>query len=186
MNKYFYAIFKPIVKFIGKLHAPYSNCLVTAEDYVNFRAFIKPGDVVLTRGNGELTNLFIDGFFKHATLFTDNNNIIEATGNGVGITETFDLLKRVDYFVILRYKHYNISQGFKPLFKFLGKEYDYTFEAKNDSFYCSELVLAVLEYLSGHKIFPNKKIAYPIDIYKDAVNFKVIYISKALRSISEI
>ena len=177
IRDFLFQMLTPIAKVVGKLHAPYSKCLITNNDYEYLKSTLKPYDIILTRSNGELTNLFIKGFYTHATMVVNNScDVIEATGDGVHTTSLFDLLKRIDYCAVITYRYNNTSKPI-PMIKYIGKPYDYLFKSKNSSYYCSELVLSILEDINNTKIVSDKVI-YPSEMLENDKMFDVYYRSK--------
>ena len=176
IRDFLFQMLTPIAKIVGKIHAPYSKCLITTKDYEAIKKLATPGNIILTRSNGELTNLFIKGFYTHATMIiNDKCDVIEATGEGVHITSLFDLLKRIDYCAVVNYKYHNNKS--LPLVKYLGKPYDYLFESGNSSYYCSELVLSILEDVNNTPIVGDKVI-YPSAIMANTKMFTTCYVSE--------
>lgn len=140
---------RPLTKLIGKIHAPYSHKLIRGKQYNDIKNYLKPGDVVLSRTRGELTNLFIPGFWSHAGHYIEQDGeryVIEAVGNGVQLTPLVEFMLTKDYF-----------GAYRPIFcgetaakeaalissRQVGVDYDYAFyftaDKTNKSFYCIEL-----------------------------------------------
>jgi uncharacterized protein YycO len=135
----------PITKYLGKMHAPFSHKLVTGRDYYNAREILKPGHVLLTRTEGEFSNLMIPGFWTHAAIYDGEERIIEATGAGVVWTDLVTFLMRKDHVAVYRpdfATEYDMQHAADWAERQRGKGYDYEFKGDNEAFYCSELVTA--------------------------------------------
>jgi uncharacterized protein YycO len=173
----------PISKIIGKIHAPFSERLLTGKDFYKIIELIKPGDILLSRTRYHLTNIFIPGFFKHSSLIVDKNNIIESTAEGVHLTSLYDFISTKDYIGISRLNSlysYNksIDDIVKIAIKQLGKFYDYEFSSDDKQFYCAELIY--FSYLqNGIKLLEPKNYITPQDIYNSSL-LNLIYISRSL------
>lgn len=143
-----------VLKTIGKLHSPWSHKKVNGEDYFSLLISVNRPCVLLSKTNGELTNLLIDGFWKHAAIYDGSKYVYEAIGVGVIKKDIITFLTSKDYVIAL-----NPIWSFDPvkLIDFcisnLGKPYDYQLRLSDrDSFFCSELVFTALKEASP--IFP--------------------------------
>lgn len=152
--KFLAELFKPISKFISKISLPYNKKLVTGADYYRSRDRIKPGDIIITRLEGELTNAVIPGFWTHGAvyagylqIFEDSQEtfpcVIEATTKGLVLTDLVSFLMSKDYFVTLKPTSGSFSgeKAVDFLLKKLGTPYDWDFDytlCSNDEFYCFE------------------------------------------------
>jgi hypothetical protein len=159
----------PIIRYLariaGTIHAPFSHKEVTSKDFAELLDLCAPGDIVLTHTKGELTNLLIPGFWKHAAMVsTDKDLVIEAVGQGVKRTCWFDFLRTKDYLVLVRpdrtpQKRFDAARQAETL---LGLGYDYEFESGDKEFYCSELV-NVSYGLVGKRLVPRGDNILPSD-----------------------
>lgn len=75
--------------------------LIDYEEMEQAKKFAQIGYIGLHRNIGDLSNVAIKGFFKHAWMFGGNNNIIEAVSEGVLPRHMFHPLS-TDYAVILK------------------------------------------------------------------------------------
>ena len=143
----------PILKLVGKIHAPYAKKLIKAHHYHYAKRYLKPGYVLLSRTYGELTNLVIPGELKHGAIFCGKNRITEALGVGVVINDLADFMFSKDEIVILRPLFCDDQDAVNAAQYALlqkGKPYDYEFKSSNQAFYCFELTYAAYrEALSG-------------------------------------
>jgi len=124
---------------------------LTAKQNEQLRALIKPGDIVLTYRKGYLTNLFFPGKFIHGLMYVGNVrdrvpapegsrlDLVEATGGGV-ILNSLDFIvgKHISRLVVLRP---NLSATdskavMDQLLGYMGRDYDMSFDFKNDSRLC--------------------------------------------------
>jgi hypothetical protein len=77
---------RPITNFFGHLHMPFTHKKVEGSEYYTAYKVLKPGSVLLTRIDGEVSNFFIPGFFTHAAIYTPDPAlevdewVTEATG----------------------------------------------------------------------------------------------------------
>jgi hypothetical protein len=102
---------------------------VSHEKIDEIKKLIKPGDVGLHRDIGFLSNLFIPGKFKHAWIFVDQDEIIEATKEGV-LQKSCRYPMRTDDLVILRPKLSLKArkEAVKKALNIVGFKYDVEFE----------------------------------------------------------
>ena len=138
---------------------------------------LKPGDVLITRHDTALTNLFLPGFWPHAALYvgtveqrealgvevseataiswSNERCVLEALKDGVHfrpITETL----AVDNFVVLRpnLSTADIKAGIERVVRHEGKLYNFDFDFfSSDRLVCSEVVYRAFDGL-GDLIFP--------------------------------
>ena len=117
-----------------------------------------PGDVLLGRTFGELTNLFIPGKYKHAALFacgvSDYPYAIEAIGTGVQKSDLIDFMLKRDIVGIYRMKGIDYKQSVDIVElakKYIGFPYDYEFRSDNKAFYCSEFVYSCYKETIGER-----------------------------------
>lgn len=127
------------------------------------------GSVILTRVNKCLSNIFIEGYYKHAGLI-DGNFVIEAkTKEGVISTPIEKFLSDKDEYVILCKKNSNDEDLMKIVHsarKKIGVGYDMLFEENDDEFYCSEAVYdSIVEADNDFSIDYGGKIILPQDLY---------------------
>jgi uncharacterized protein YycO len=116
---------------------------VTAEDLKLVVEHAKPGMIILTRTNHQLSNFFIPGYYKHAAMKIFKSKIIEATGDGVARASISKLLNTKDSFVLLKPKftdELHMMEAARASKLYEGRPYDYAFSARNFSIYCSELI----------------------------------------------
>ena len=165
---------------------------------------LEPGDVLVTRHDTALTNLFIPGFWPHAALYigtVEQRNalgldvqpdvaskwcgqhcVLEALKDGVRfrpITETL----AVDNFVVLRpnLSREHIQQGIERAIRHEGKLYNYDFDFFSaDRLVCSEVVYRAFDGL-GKLRFPltlraGRHTLSPEDLVKFAIDSNAMQI----------
>lgn len=131
-------------------------------------AFLLPGDVVVTRHDDALSNLFLPGFWPHAAFYVGSNSQREAIGleatdlgddirfleakkDGVLLRPTDDTMQ-VDAFVVLRptFDQKIVGEAIARGLTHEGKLYDFSFNfTAANRLACTELV-----YRSYHGVGP--------------------------------
>jgi len=131
----------PVLKLAGQIGKPEPK--VTAEFYYEAVDKIQPGDVLLSKEDFRLTNLFIPGFWSHAAIAIDNKYVMEAVGKGVVKTPMVKWIMSKDHVLILRFKgipsQIRAAAGLKAA-EHEHEPYDYGFASGNAAWYCAELV----------------------------------------------
>lgn len=154
---------QPFVKPIG------AGKRVTEEVRARLEEFLQPGDVLVTRHDDALSNLFLPGFWPHAAFYVGSNEqraaigvaseclidagvrFLEAKKDGVRLRPADDTL-RVDTFVVLRptLPSADVANAVERGLTHAGKLYDYIFDfTASDRLACTELV-----YRSYHGVGP--------------------------------
>lgn len=138
---------------------------------------LKPGDILITRHDTALTNLFLPGFWPHAALFVGNEHqrsamniqvdpkraarwsgdicVLEALKDGVHfrpITETL----AVDNFLVIRpnLNQAQIAKAIQRVSRHEGKLYNFDFDFfSSDKLVCSEVIYRAYDGL-GDITFP--------------------------------
>lgn len=178
----------PLVKFIATTHMPFSHKKVTSKHYYEAKSKLRSGDVILTRVQGELTNLFITGYWTHAAFFyrnvkeTVSERVIEATTKGVVKSDLIALLTTKDAFVILRPKEEFLLKSeilvnllIEKAESLVGKPYDYFLLSNNSSYYCSEIICNIYDVLLH--LLKDGEVVSPQDLYDELVGefFEVVH-----------
>ncbi len=186
-----------------------TNDEINNQDYKVFKYKLRPGDIILTRNKGYISNLFIPGFWTHAGIFIGNQkernlylnsrfekvippniDLIEALSDGV-VFSTFGRSFKADNIAVLRpeISKLEIDKVIEKALAQINKNYDFNFDLDSDSLiYCTELIYqAYLPYidLPIKKIFGRTCITAH-DLYKCAQidypqkdNFNLVYLDKS-------
>lgn len=136
---------KPLFVEIGKAHIPFSRKKMKLENVVKLKKIVKPGDVILVRTSGELTNWFIPGPYKHAAMYFGDDFVVESTGAGVHSTSLYDFIMTKDYVSVFTPRFCSDQEAEEAAnwaWMQRGRPYDYEFRSNNESFYCFELTYA--------------------------------------------
>lgn len=106
------------------------------------RDAMKPGDVLLSKSSGHLTNILIGGNFSHASLVIDRDRIAEMTANGFDVVSVDKFCSQTTRICLLRLSPEDALYGQKMAQKameFDNAEYDLDFTLGVETLYCSEL-----------------------------------------------
>jgi len=152
LRRFLLKLLYPITQRLGKVHAPWSHRAIKSYHYREIRKLIRPGDVFLLQKSGELSNLFIPGFWGHASIYCDKDRVVEAVGIGVVNTDLIDALLSRDAVMVRRPKFATPAEQKKAAdwaLQQIGAEYDLFFDPGNKAFYCSELIWMAYEKTMG-------------------------------------
>ncbi len=176
---------------LSHIHMPYSRKLITGKDFRNIEAMAKPGQVILSKTNGELSNLFIPGFWSHAGIISpDGKHVIEAKTANTAKTDLVDFcMINKDYICLLDPVFLSdaakLAAAIYAEEEEVGLPYDFEMSLSNiKKLYCSELVYKA--YLFADEKIPFKprsilgqETIVPNDFWAASDKFKVIYTSEA-------
>ena len=151
----------PFVRRNGEKHR------VTPELRAAAGKILQPGDIIVTRHDDAMSNLFLPGFWPHASLYIGNAsqraslnlppihhpgaNVLEAKKDGV-LFRHLDETLSVDAFVVLRPRLEDplLREALTRAISHEGKLYDFVFDFRTaDKLVCSEIV-----YRAYHGIGP--------------------------------
>jgi len=193
MLEYLLAKLKPFIIFIGAIHAPYSHKKISGKHYYEWRGFIEVGTVLLTKTEGELSNIINPSRLKHAGIYIGNISgiryVAEAKGEGVVFTDLVTFLTSKDVVVgckpkfIRGEKYIFDAQLQRASMKMQGIPYDYLFEHGNKAFYCFELAVECLRNIypeirfKCREIIKGKRI-YDESTFLDPQFFEVVFDSR--------
>ncbi len=138
----------PVTREVGKIHAPYSIKLIKAKDYRQAVELLKPGMVILTHTYGELSSALIPSIFKHGAIYVGDRKVVEATGEGVHVTDLIDFMLSKDVFAIVEplfCDDEHMATAANWAMTQIGAPYDYDFMSNNKAFYCFELTYAAYQ-----------------------------------------
>ena len=131
------------------------------------QCLLKPGDVLVTRHDDAMSNLFLPGFWPHAALYLGNHEerealglapvddrnirVLEAKKDGVKYRPLEETL-RVDAFVVIRPRisRDHLKEALSRAMTHEGKLYDFVFDFRqSDRLVCTEVV-----YRAYHGVGP--------------------------------
>jgi hypothetical protein len=153
LRRHLLAASVPITKWVGRVHAPFSHKRVQGLHVVEALKVARPGHVLMSRTLGELTNLFIPGFWSHGAIYAGDAWVLEAVGDGVRLTDLVTFMTTKDYVAICAPRFATEEQqGFAAAWarQQLGRPYDYAFSSGNKAFYCFELTYAAYQAATGN------------------------------------
>ena len=113
---------------------------------------VRPGMIVLTRKEFQISNYFISGYWTHTAMIMPLGKVIEATTKGVIIKDLQEYFLRIDDFVVLKPKFCGppeMDLACTHASETIGVPYSFDFNNTDDSLYCSELVLKVYARTCG-------------------------------------
>ena len=164
VQKTSFSAFKISGRLISEIRNQWKRKRVTPVVQRKIKRFLQPGDVIITRHDDAATNLFLPGFWPHASLYIgsqkeraaldpdntcpqlqrsqDPKCILEARKDGVLFRELSDTLN-VDACTIIRPKlsKQQIRDGIARGMSHEGKEYDFEFDfTRADKLVCTEVV----------------------------------------------
>ncbi len=164
IQKTSFSAFKISGRLISEIRNQWKRKRVTPVVQRKLQRFLQPGDVIITRHDDAATNLFLPGFWPHASLYIgsqkeraeldpdntcpqlqrseDPKCILEARKDGVLFRELSDTLN-VDACTIIRPKlsKEQIRDGIARGMSHEGKEYDFEFDfTRADKLVCTEVV----------------------------------------------
>lgn len=181
----FFLLVSPISKYASHIRFPPTKRFCS--DLACIDKLGQPG-VLLSRKRGEVGNLFIPGYWKHAAFLTDDGTVIEAVTTGVREIPLKDFVSDKD-FVALYSLNFIDSERLKNAFSAarlqIGKPYDFLFSGGVNAFYCSELISYALQVANPSGAWTNRKIlweytTYPQDFADAKTKTTLIFDSRSL------
>jgi uncharacterized protein YycO len=189
-NPKFLYYFKPLIrvsKYINWRFGRKFKCSSLNLDPI--RKVVKPGMILLSRREFQISNLFIDGYWTHSAIIMPQDKVIEATAEGVIINELHEFFQNTDDFVILKPRFCGLQEMQKACdhaSEIVGTPYSFDFNNSDDSFYCSKLVLKVYaktcgwEIESRHELGEYKqlcdgKIVRPAELYLNQNAWEIVF-----------
>lgn len=108
--------------------------------YRKLQNIIQPGDIFLRRFDGYLSSYMIPGFWNHAGLYVEDEQVIHAISEGV-IKEDILNFMRTDHMMVLRPLEANVTRALNRANSIVGQPYDFGFDFEDcHRFSCTELV----------------------------------------------
>jgi hypothetical protein len=164
LRKASFAIFERSGRIIADVRNPFHRKRVTREIQTALEALLQPGDVIITRHDDAMSNLFLPGFWPHASLhigpcstigaldlnlgpdlrarWRDPIRVLEARKDGVLLRALSDTLA-VDSVAVIRptIDIPGLREGLRRALSHEGKLYDFEFDfSRSDRLVCTELV----------------------------------------------
>lgn len=157
-----FILFNPIIRLAGKISwrmgRPYK---VRKEKLEEIMGKIKPGMIILTHKEYELTNYFIPGYWTHTAMIVSGEEIVEAVRQGVTKKSMEDFFSTVDDFLVLEPRFCDTTIMMKATEfaqNVIGYSYNFLFMPREKSFFCTELIVNAYTYASGNDIEnPNQR-----------------------------
>ena len=128
---------------------------------------LQPGDVIVTRHDEALSNLFLPGFWPHVAMYVgsldqraelgiesvgeEGANVVEAKKDGVKLRALTETLA-VDAFAVLRPKldQPQIAEVIQSALSHVGKRYDFVFDFRqSDRLACTEVIYRSYQSAAG-------------------------------------
>jgi uncharacterized protein YycO len=178
MRRFLYSLTKKLSIFIGMVHAPYSHKKIKSVDYRRMISFLKPGDIFLTRINGELSNLFIPSHFTHGAIYVGSNFVAEAIGQGVMLSDLIDFALTKDEICVMRprFCDENIMASAATWARAkLGMPYDFDFDLDNGYFYCFELCVLAYKAFVQFPFEPRPRLGRQTYVGDDFVKAEMVW-----------
>jgi len=163
-RKTMFAIFEASGRVIADMRNPFHEKRVTNQVRARLLEVLRPGDVIITRHDDAMSNLFLPGFWPHAALYIGPETVVveldlqieearrlrwreplrvlEARKDGVLLRELADTL-RVDAFTVIRprLEREDIRRALARALTHEGKLYDFEFDfSRADRLVCTEVV----------------------------------------------
>ncbi len=157
----------------ASIHNPWHTNRVTAKILKRIEALLEPGDVIVTRHDDSMTNLFLPGFWPHASLYLGSASVSESLGvvvskervarwvepmrvlearkDGVLLRELADTLA-VDAVAVIRpaLKASQIATAISEALTHEGKLYNFDFDFfRADRLVCTEVVYRAYDPVAG-------------------------------------
>ena len=172
-----------LIRVLSNIRYSPRNREILAYDVNTGESVLRDGDVLCTYSEGELTNLFIKGKFKHVGIFAGDGRVVEAIGRGVTSCGFHEFCSTKDKIAILRPKFCDEQESKAAknhALSQIGVPYDFEFQPNERAFYCAELVWwAYNKATGGNSPFVRRKIlgvetVYPSDFYQAHDKFELI------------
>ncbi len=171
-----FAILENSGRLISDIHAPWMETGIPPEARREILELLMPGDVLITRHDYALTNLFLPGYWPHAALYvgscedrerldievdserrrrwSGNRRVLEALKDGVLFRDPEQTLA-VDAVAIIRPKleEEEIALALSRVLEHEGKAYNFDFDFfRSDRLVCTEVVYRAFDGVSGIEI----------------------------------
>ncbi len=139
---------------------------VSSEMVREMEAVLLPGDIIVTRHQDALSNLFLPGYWPHVALFVgsayqrsellageqeDGFNVVEAKKDGVK-SRLLEETLYVDEFLVIRpfLSNADMAEVLERAISHVGKRYDFIFDfTSSDRLACTEVVFRSFDGVAG-------------------------------------
>jgi hypothetical protein len=141
----FFAIAEVFGRVIAEARLQWREKRITESTIRQIEALLNPGDVIITRHDDAMSNLFLPGYWPHAALYLgqpEQRDVLEARKDGVLVRKLADTLA-VDATVVLRpdLTAGQIARALAQAITHEGKLYDFDFDFfRADRLVCTEVV----------------------------------------------
>ena len=178
-------IMKLPIRLMSHIYIRFSKPRFNGGDFVKIQELIRPGDVILSKNLGELTNYFNPSPWPHGAMALSQTQIIEAASEGVDDDYLSNFVFKKDYIMVLRYA--KMINDFRPMLLHVAKDkiglkYDLEFEPDDDEYYCFELIAKCYKEVFTSIVFEKKKILggafYTSDSFLNREDFEIVYDSR--------
>lgn len=174
---------RPLSLFLSKIGIRFGHGHISHSQVEEVAKRLKPGSIILTRINGEISNALIPGFYTHAAIAVSKTSVVEALYPKVKLTNIFDLLMSKNHAVIVEplfADEVQMNLAAEEAYNLIGFDYDMEFEPNNRAFYCSEIIWYAYSFVVKNMPFlPRERLGVltvtPQDIYNAKTKFKEIY-----------
>ena len=150
-----FKVFEACGRIASSLRNPRADRRVSQQVQRELEAFLKPGDVIVTRRRNSFTNLLFPGFWPHAMLYLGERSpnarepILEARKDGVRLRTTADAWN-VDALTVIRPCAASVDAAIERALTHHGKLYDFDFDFfTSDRIVCTELIYRTYDGLDG-------------------------------------
>lgn len=158
----------PFLKWLGNAHLPYTRNQISGDFYYSLKSSLRHGDILLTRTNGEFSNVAIPGAVKHSAIYVGDavrnqgspatEFVVEAVGSGVRHVSLLRFMDDKDLIIVRRprFCQPNVAaEAAVQAISLIGKPYDMMFDLSNQSaFYCSEVALRSYQNAMDSRLLP--------------------------------
>ncbi len=184
----FFALAEASGRLLSRLHRS-GPPLIDEDMRRRITDLLSPGDAVITRHDGAATNLFLPGYWPHATLFVGDGQFLEARKDGVRLRPPQDTLA-VDAAVVLRprLEQSQVDEGIDRAMQHEGKPYNFDFDFfTDDRLVCTEVVYRAYQGLGQMEFELSRRAGRPslsaediLDLARDDRCFDVVAMTSAV------
>jgi hypothetical protein len=186
----FLAAISPFTMWLGRLDWPFVRRRTKRADVLRALAMLQVGDVMLFGRRGAPTNLAIPGSLTHATIYAGNEQLVEAIGTGVQVSDIYDVVLEHDRYVIVRSTESTPEECVAAVAvakTLVGRPYDPRLRMADDygadegdaAIYCGELEVIAFRRVNPRFTFRGRKrlgvwTAEPMDYLTSPQCFRLV------------